>query len=143
MTRGFATITPECEVAFDEVKETDNLNFVIYEASAHNKNITVAERGKYQDYAEFIARFKDDTPRYAVVDFNYDFPTGESAEKQQRHKLVFITWVPAAASMHERSYYTSNKDHLYCALLDISLHVQATSQVDLAHATILSKFKTL
>ena len=45
MTRGFATITPECEEVFDGVKGTDNLNYVIYEASAHDKKITVAESG--------------------------------------------------------------------------------------------------
>jgi Cofilin/tropomyosin-type actin-binding protein. len=62
MTKGFATITPECEEVFDEVKGTDNLNYVIYEASAHDKKITVAESGKYKDYAEFLSHFKDNTP---------------------------------------------------------------------------------
>ena len=42
--------------------------------------------------------------------------------------------VPEGASIHDKSYYTSNKDHLYRALLDISLHVQAHTQADLAHA---------
>ncbi|KUM65363.1 hypothetical protein ACN42_g1699 [Penicillium freii] len=105
MTRGFATITPECEEVFDEVKGTDNLNYVIYEASAHDKKITVAESGKYKDYAEFLSHFKDDTPR-----------------------------VPEAAGIHDKSYYTSNKDHLFYELQDISLHVLAHSQADLAHA---------
>ncbi|KAJ6015617.1 hypothetical protein N7540_010208 [Penicillium herquei] len=139
MTRGFATITPECETAFDTVKETDNLNYVIYQASAHDKKITVAESGKYEDYAEFVAHFKDDTPRYAVVELSYDFPGGD----KPRHKLAFITWVPEGASIHDKSYYTSNKDHLYRALLDISLHVQAHTQADLAHAAILNQFKAL
>ncbi|KAJ5731177.1 uncharacterized protein N7483_005685 [Penicillium malachiteum] len=139
MTRGFATITPECEAAFDAVKETDDLNYVIYQASAHDKKITVAESGKYEDYAEFVAHFKDDTPRYAVVELSYDFPGGD----KPRHKLAFITWVPEGASIHDKSYYTSNKDHLYRALLDISLHVQAHTQADLAHAAILNKFKAL
>ena len=84
----FATIVPECEEAFDEVKDTDNLNYVIYKASAHDKKITVAESGKYKDYSDFLSHFKDDTARYAVVDFTYDSPTGEG----QRSKLVFITW---------------------------------------------------
>lgn len=91
MTRGFATIKPECEETFDAVKETDNLNFVIYEASAHDKTISVAKSGKYQNYDEILSHFKDDTPRYAVVDFEYDSPTGG----EQRHKLVFITWYVA------------------------------------------------
>jgi hypothetical protein len=30
----FATIAPECEEVFDEVKGTDNLNYVIYEELA-------------------------------------------------------------------------------------------------------------
>lgn len=88
MTRGFASITPECETAFDEVKETDNLNYVIYEASAHDKKIVVSQTGNYEDYTEFLSHFKDDAPRYAVVDFNYDFPGGD----KPRHKLIFITW---------------------------------------------------
>ncbi|KAJ5888076.1 hypothetical protein N7495_008117 [Penicillium taxi] len=138
MTRGFATIAPDCEVVFDEVKETDNLNYVIYEANSHDKKITVAESGKYKDYAEFLTHFKDDTPRYAVVDLKYDF-----AGDKQRHKLVFITWVPEAASTHEKTYTTTNKDHLYRSFEDISLHVQATTQAELAHATLLSKFKAL
>jgi cofilin len=88
MTKGFATISPECETVFDEVKETDNLDYVIYEASAHDKKITVNASGKYKEYSELLAHFKDDTPRYAVVDFRYDSPSGDG----QRHKLVFITW---------------------------------------------------
>ncbi|CDM27862.1 hypothetical protein DTO013E5_9073 [Penicillium roqueforti] len=139
MTKGFATITPECEEVFDEVKGTDNLNYVIYSASAHDKKITVAESGKYKDYAEFLSHFKDNAPLYAVVDFLYDSPAGDG----QRSKLVFITWVPEAASIHDKSYYTSNKDHLFYALQDISLHVLAHSRVDLDHNAILGKFKAL
>lgn len=152
MTRGFATITPECEATFDAVKETDKLNYAIYEASAHDKKITVAESGKYTDYNEFLAHFKDDTPRYAVVELQYEFP----GDDKPRHKLVFITWyvararcmsllqsyscfnpqfrVPEATSIHDKAYYTTNKDHLYRALSDISLHIQAATQADLAHA---------
>src|SRR4051794_12236974 len=94
MTRGFATITPQCEEAFDQVKETDTLDYVIYEASSQDKKISVAESGKYKDYAEFLTHFKEDTPRYAVVDFKYDSPSGG----EQRHKLVFITWYANVAS---------------------------------------------
>jgi cofilin len=84
----FAAIAPQCEEVFDQVKETDTLDYVLYEASAHDKKISVAESGTYKDYTEFTALFKDDTPRYAVVDFKYPAPTGT----EQRHKLVFITW---------------------------------------------------
>jgi hypothetical protein len=42
--------------------------------------------------------------------------------------------VPEGASIHDKSYYTSNKDHLFYELQDISLHVLAHSQADLAHA---------
>ncbi|OGE49371.1 hypothetical protein PENARI_c022G00239 [Penicillium arizonense] len=145
MTRGFATITPQCEEAFDQVKETDTLDYVIYEASSQDKKISVAESGKYKDYAEFLTHFKEDTPRYAVVDFKYDSPSGG----EQRHKLVFITWyanvasVPEKASIHDRTYYTTNKDHLYRAFEEISLHVQAHTQAELAHATIMNQFKVL
>ncbi|KAJ5273512.1 hypothetical protein N7478_008637 [Penicillium angulare] len=138
MTRGFAAIAPECGLAFDEVKETTNINYVLYEASAHDKKISVAESGNYENYAEFLALFKDDTPRYAVVDFEYDFPGGDG-----RHKLVFITWVPEGAGIHDKSYYTSNKDHLYRTFEDISLHVQAHDLEELSHAKILSQFKAL
>lgn len=153
MTKAHATITPECEVVFDEVKGTENLDYVIYDASAHDKKITVAESGKYTNYSDFLAHFKDDKPCYAVVDFKYDSPAGDG----QRSKLVFITWcvylvfpafegesgklmivadrVPEGASVHDKTYYTSNKDHLFYALPDISLHVQAHTQVELAHAT--------
>ncbi|KAJ5175375.1 Actin-binding cofilin/tropomyosin type [Penicillium canariense] len=139
MTRGFATIKPECEEVFDAVKETDKLNYVIYEASAHDKTISVAQSGKYQDYTEILSHFKGDTPRYAVINFKYDSPTGDAP----RHKLVFITWVPEGASIHDKAYYTTNKDHLYRALEDISLHVLAANQTELAHAAVLGKFKVL
>ena len=84
----FAAIAPQCEEVFDQVKETDTLDYVFYEASAHDKKISVAGSGTYNDYTEFIAHFKEDTPRYAVVKFKYPAPTGN----EQRHKLVFITW---------------------------------------------------
>jgi hypothetical protein len=46
-----------------------------------------------------------------------------------------VVRVPEGASIHDKSYYTSNKDHLFYALLDISLHVQAHTQAELAHST--------
>jgi cofilin len=97
MTKGFATIAPECEEVFDEVKGTDNLNFVIYAASAHDKKITVAESGKYKDYDEFLSHFKEDTPRYAVVKLTYDSPVGDG----QRSKLAFITWYERHPVLHQ------------------------------------------
>lgn len=36
--------------------------------------------------------------------------------------------------MHDTSYYTTNKDHIYFSLEGISLHVQAHNQDELAHA---------
>lgn len=99
MTKGFATISPECEEVFDEVKETDNLDYVIYEASAHDKKITVAASGKYKEYSEVLTHFKEDTPRYAVIDVKYDSPSGDG----QRHKLAFITWYVTLSSPHLRA----------------------------------------
>lgn len=48
------------------------------------------------------------------------------------HRMSFR--VPEGASIHDKSYYTTNKDHLFRALLDISIHVQAHTQAELAHA---------
>ena len=62
------------------------------------------------------------------------------------HVLIVCLWykdtdvsipksrVPEGTSIHDKAYYTTNKDHLYRALSDISLHVQAATQADLAHA---------
>jgi cofilin len=88
MTRGFATITSQCEEAFDQVKETDTLNYVIYKASAHDKKIDVASSGKFKDYSEFIADLPGNECLYSVCDFEYESPTGGD----KRSKLVFITW---------------------------------------------------
>jgi cofilin len=65
MTRGFATIKPECEETFDAVKETDALNFVIYEASANGKTIYDsptgdAPRHKLVFITWYVARFNLD-----------------------------------------------------------------------------------
>ncbi|KAJ5340867.1 Actin-binding cofilin/tropomyosin type [Penicillium brevicompactum] len=139
MTKGFAAFTPQVEETFDQVKETDTLDYVFYEANAHDKKIYVAGSGKYTEYTDFIAQFRDDTPRYAVVKFKYPAPIGS----EERHKIVLITWVPEEAGNHDKSYYTSNKDHLYYSLDGISLHVQAHNQDELAHATILKQFKAL
>jgi hypothetical protein len=49
------------------------------------------------------------------------------------HPILFR--VPERASIHDKSYYTTNKDHLFRALLDISIHVQAHTQAELAHAS--------
>jgi cofilin len=47
--------------------------------------------------------------------------------------VLFNDRVPEGASIHDKSYYISNKDHLYYALEGISLHVQAHNVADLAH----------
>lgn len=88
MTKGFAAFTPQVEEVFDQIKETNTLDYVFYEASAHDKKISVAESAKYTDYADFIAQFKDDTPRYAIVKIKYPAPVGG----EERHKIVLITW---------------------------------------------------
>jgi hypothetical protein len=51
-----------------------------------------------------------------------------------RTKTSISCRVPEAASIHDKSYYTSNKDHLYRSFEDISLHVQASKQAELGHA---------
>ncbi|CAG7924244.1 unnamed protein product [Penicillium olsonii] len=139
MTKGFAAFSPQVEEVFDQIKETDTADYVFYEASAHDKKISVAESGKYKDYADFTAQFKNDTPRYAIVKVKYPAPTGG----EERHKIVLITWVPEDASTHDKAYYTANKDHLYYSLEGISLHVQAHNLEEVAHATILKQFKVL
>lgn len=50
--------------------------------------------------------------------------------------------VPEKASIHDRTYYTTNKDHLYRAFEEISLHVQAHTQAELAHATSMYPQRT-
>jgi hypothetical protein len=42
--------------------------------------------------------------------------------------------VPEGANIHDKSYYTSNKDHFYRALEGISLHVHAHNVGELAHS---------
>lgn len=101
MTKEHFKISQAVQTSFDEVKNKDNLDYAFYEVQARNKQISVAEAAepitepaadsegvKYPYYENFLAQFKDDTPRYAVVKLKYQDPV----KGEQRHKLVFITW---------------------------------------------------
>lgn len=88
MTRGFATITPECQEKFDTLKETDILDYIVFAPDWHKKEITVAESGKSDSHDEIVSLLTPAHPRYMVTKFTYDSPTGN----EKRHKLVFITW---------------------------------------------------
>ncbi|KAJ5480897.1 hypothetical protein N7539_006791 [Penicillium diatomitis] len=139
MTRGFATIKPECQEQFDTLKETKTLDYIVFVPDWHKKEISVAKSGKSDNHDEIVSFLTTDAPRYMVTKFTYDGPTGD----EKRHKLVFITWVPEGANSHDKTYCLHNKDHLYRSLDDLSLHVQASKPEDLAHATILKQFKVL
>lgn len=101
MTKQHFVISQEVRASFDEVKNTDNLDYAFYQVQARDKQISVAESAepiaepvaesegvKHPYYENFLAQFKDDTPRYAVVKLKYQDPV----KGEQRHKLVFITW---------------------------------------------------
>jgi hypothetical protein len=69
----------------DEVKGTDNLNYVIYEASAHDKKITVAESGKYKERGRGESKEKDKSgmPKWA-----------DSLSYNGRDQVVYPIYLP-------------------------------------------------
>lgn len=102
MTKEHFVISQEVRTSFDEVKNTDSLDYAFFQVQARDKKISVvepvvepvaepiaeSEGVKHPYYENFLAQFKDDTPRYAVVKLKYQDPV----KGEQRHKLVFITW---------------------------------------------------
>lgn len=91
MTKSYFTIDPKVRDLFETVKtvktvkDPDTLDYAIYQIN--NKEIVPdSEGGKYEEWKDFVAQFKDDTPRYAVVKFKYQ------VQGEQRHKIVLVTW---------------------------------------------------
>lgn len=107
------TVAPECITAFNELKLSKKLKYIIYKLSDDYKEIVVEEKsddGDWETFREKLVNAKANHrgkeskgPRYAVYDFEYELQPGEGKR--------YFTWLNDGVV----SFLTNaqEQDHIY------------------------------
>jgi len=132
-------VNNQCLAEYEAIKLKKKYQFVIYKLNVTNTEIVVGETGAAgSDYEDFINKLPATEPRWAVFDLGYITP-----ERQQRNKLVFVSWSPDDAKIKSKMLYASSKDALRRSLVGIAVEVQATDYDEIAYESIVSKAERL
>ncbi|KAJ5741393.1 cofilin [Penicillium manginii] len=148
------SVHDDCVDAFNELRMSRKVKYVIYKISDDMKQIVVEEKSESPDYEVFrekLASSRDSNdkpaPRYATYDVEYDLGGGEG----KRSKIIFISWVPQEAptrakreclliiSLSQQSMvYASTREVLKNALnVANSIHADDLSEIE--WSTILAE----
>ncbi|KAG0018222.1 cofilin [Entomortierella chlamydospora] len=122
---------PDCVASFQELKLGKKVKFIIFKLSDDNKSIIVERKAETATYDEFLKHLPKNDCRWAVYDFDYKTPEGD------RNKIVFYTWLPDAAPIKSKEWYTVNKDALFRSLDGIGAEIQDTNYDGVSYSTVL------
>ncbi|KAF9173745.1 cofilin [Mortierella sp. AD011] len=126
-------VTPDCVNAFQELKLTKKIKYIIYKISSDGKSIIVETKSKATTYDEFLKHLPKNDCRWAVYDFDYKTPQGD------RHKILFYSWLPDAAATKSKMLYASSKDALHKSLNGVGAEIQGTDYAEVSYSTVLKK----
>ncbi|PHH65175.1 hypothetical protein CDD81_3306 [Ophiocordyceps australis] len=144
MSQSGASVSQECITAYNDLKLSKKLKYIIYKLSDDNKQIVVEEASDDKDWEKFRQKLINATsksksgtvgkgPRYAVYDFEYSLASGDGV----RNKLAFIAWSPDDAGVQPKMIYASSKEALKRALTGIAVELQANDPDDIEHESVL------
>merc|ERR1711964_407430 len=109
------------------IKMKKNLRYVLFNIE-NSKKIVVEKKGELsQTFEDFCNSLPNDSPRYAVVEYEY-----KSEDGRDQSKLIFVFWSPdELTTVKEKMLYASSKDAIKKKLSGIHKEVQANDRQDL------------
>ncbi|KAJ5995299.1 cofilin [Penicillium waksmanii] len=128
------SVHDDCIEAFNDLRMSRKVKYVIYKISDDMKQIVVDEKSESEDYEVFrekLASARDSkgnpAPRYATYDVEYDLGGGEG----KRSKIIFISWVPQDTPTRQSMVYASTREVLKNALnVANSIHADDKSEIE-------------
>ena len=127
-------VTDECRSAYNSLKLSKALRYIVFKVSDDYKEIVVESTGdRSATYEDFLSALTPRDARYAVVDFEFETAEG------RRNKIMYIAYITDSASSRKRLMYASNKDALKGALTGISVEIQTTEKDELEYDLVLAK----
>ncbi|WP_168186851.1 MULTISPECIES: actin depolymerization factor/cofilin-like domain-containing protein [unclassified Pseudomonas] len=127
-------VADECRNAYNSLKLSKALRYIVFKVSDDYKEVVVESTGdRSATYEDFLSALTPRDARYAVVDFEFETAEG------RRNKILFIAYITDSVSQRKRMVYASSKDALKVALTGISLEIQATEKDELEYDLVLAK----
>ncbi|KAG8526184.1 uncharacterized protein KY384_000177 [Bacidia gigantensis] len=144
MSKSGVAVAPECITAFDDLKLSKKIKYIIFKISDDYKEIVVEDTSSEADWDKFQEKLlnaksshrgkEGKGPRYAIYDLQYELEGGEGT----RNKIVFISWSPdEGALVMPKMTYASSKESLKNALTGIAVEIQANRDDEIEYATVL------
>ncbi|KAH7157055.1 hypothetical protein EDB81DRAFT_788748 [Dactylonectria macrodidyma] len=144
MSQSGATVSQECISAYNELKLSKTLKYIVFKLSDNYKEIEVEHTSKDADWEDFRDKLIKATsknragvvgkgPRYAVYDFEYQLASGDGT----RNKIAFIAWSPDDAGIQPKMIYASSKEALKRSLTGIAVELQANDADDIEYDSII------
>ncbi|KAH7154994.1 hypothetical protein B0J13DRAFT_544485 [Dactylonectria estremocensis] len=144
MSQSGATVSQECIAAYNELKLSKTLKYIVFKLSDNYKEIEVEHTSQDADWEDFRDKLIKATsksrsgvvgkgPRYAVYDFEYQLASGDGI----RNKIAFIAWSPDDAGIQPKMIYASSKEALKRSLTGIAVELQANDADDIEYDSII------
>ncbi|WP_185061846.1 actin depolymerization factor/cofilin-like domain-containing protein [Pseudomonas putida] len=127
-------VTDEFRNAYDSLKLSKALRYIVFKISDDYKEVVVESTGdRSATYEDFLSALTPLDARYAVVDFEFETAEG------RRNKIMYIAYITDSASPRKRMIYASSKEALKGALTGISGEIRATEKDELEYDLVLAK----
>eukprot|EP01086_Lenisia_limosa_P010135 TRINITY_DN34091_c0_g1_i1.p2 TRINITY_DN34091_c0_g1~~TRINITY_DN34091_c0_g1_i1.p2 ORF type:complete len:146 (-),score=60.19 TRINITY_DN34091_c0_g1_i1:86-502(-) len=130
-----AGVSDECVTAFQELKLSHSLRYVVFKLNDDFSEVIVEKKGENRscEYSEFTDNLPEADCRYAIYDYEYDFEGGK------RSKILFVVWAPDAAKIKSKMLYASTKDIIRKKFVGIGVEIQATDIAEIENSEVLEK----
>lgn len=125
-------VTDECRNAYDSLKLSKALRYIVFKISDDYKEVVVESTGdRSATYEDFLNALTPNEVRYAVVDFEFETVGG------RRNAILFILYSDDLAPIKKKMVYASSKDALRRALTGIAVNIQASRKEELEYDEVL------
>lgn len=98
-------VTDEFRNAYDSLKLSKALRYIVFKISDDYKEVVVESTGdRSATYEDFLSALTPNEVRYAVVDFEFETVGG------RRNAILFILYSDDLAPIKKKMVYASSKD---------------------------------
>mmetsp|Transcript_73757 Transcript_73757/g.210334 ORF Transcript_73757/g.210334 Transcript_73757/m.210334 type:complete len:140 (+) Transcript_73757:212-631(+) len=125
------TVPDEVQGLFNDFKLKRTPHFAMFfkiegDEVVEDTEMHVPKEGS--DFDSILEKLDESTPRYVVIDFNYETTDGRPADK-----IIFVAWIPDTCKIKDKMKYSGTKESVKSAFVGIAVNINAT---DMSEVTV-------
>ncbi|CAG9323527.1 unnamed protein product [Blepharisma stoltei] len=125
-----------CVNAFNRLKLTKDIRFVIFKVEGESQVIVERVGDLASTYQDFVSSLPHNEPRFVVYDYEFRKDDGITS-----NKIVFIHWSPDNSIVKNKMIYASTKENLKRRFSGIHREVQACSVSEVEESEIVQALR--